>query len=1070
LQNGSGTASNGNWDTAATNTVWFNGTNDVAWAQLNTSSTTNTAIFNGPDAPEGTYLITNDVSQISASNLYINASGYSFYGDPFDLSSDGTLCAMVVAPGKTVDFHCQMGNANNGKYYVAGAGSVVNFFGNIGTSQPKFLGPSTSAFYWGGTTGSAGVIYFLAPVYLTNGTFNGGASFFVGYPQTSTYAGTNYTNGSLTITGGATLNQNSGSFILGRSGGGGTITLVNGTINVGTAGSAARTVSLCADGNGNESGIINVYGGTFNVGAIGSATLNGPINLSGGGSSGAEVSILNQTNGAIYAWGGIILGAASGTYNGGSSFVTNSGGYLYLGPNAIKLGTFFPPTNNITFSGGVVGALATWSCSMPVTLATNNGNITFQCADNNNTAYNISLSGALTGAGGLNLTGGGTLTLSGSNNYAGSTMVSNGTLAIVTSLFPTNGPVTVDASAGSPDLSVQSSPGQYWFINGPLAFMSAPATLTFQFGSLTPSTTIAPIQAGGGVTFGPGATPNVIVDCSALPVGTYPIINYTGGSLSGAMPMIVTINEPCGSASGYLTNIAASSTIALVVTTSCFQPGLYWGVGNGAWDFITANWKQFGSPTLFSNGAAVIFDDLDAGTTNTKITVTLSNIVSPASVTFDNKAKSYTISGSGSIAGSTGVSVLGGGAVTLACSNSYTGGTALTYGQLNINNGGDSTGLDSAIGNGPLAISAGTALDNTSGSNIVLQPTNAEIWNGSFTYIGSSNNLNTGPGPVTMTNANLAVAVNGNNFIVGGPISDNGLGLKLTKTGNGNLTLGAANSFSGGLELVTGQINFGDPNAAGTGLFTIDSGALDNVSGAPLTLNVPSLAWSGSFTYIGSSTNVLNLGTGPVSLPIGIPIKVTVLSNTLEWDQDIGSGNQLVTKAGAGTLIIGGVGDNGNSQGGNTLGMAVTAGVVEFARTFGFAIANYGGSARGLVVESNALVMDDGIGTPQIGHGANIPVTLESGGIFDINGNSETVDSLLLNGGILRNEDTNYGFSTLSIVYPGGVVTLQGATNQINVGQTATLTIDATITSNGSFVMNGPGALILTSNNTYVLM
>jgi hypothetical protein len=122
------------------------------------------------------------------------------------------------------------------------------------------------------------------------------------------------------------------------------------------------------------------------------------------------------------------------------------------------------------------------------------------------------------------------------------------------------------------------------------------------------------------------------------------------------------------------------------------------------------------------------------------------------------------------------------------------------------------------------------------------------------------------------------------------------------------------------------------------------------------------------------------------------------------------------------------------------------------------------------VVESNALVMDDGIGTPQIGHGANIPVTLESGGIFDINGNSETVDSLLLNGGILRNEDTNYGFSTLSIVYPGGVVTLQGATNQINVGQTATLTIDATITSNGSFVMNGPGALILTSNNTYVLM
>jgi hypothetical protein len=45
-----------------------------------------------------------------------------------------------------------MENANNGKYYVAGVGSVVNFFGNIGTSQPKFLGTPTSAFYLAGAS------------------------------------------------------------------------------------------------------------------------------------------------------------------------------------------------------------------------------------------------------------------------------------------------------------------------------------------------------------------------------------------------------------------------------------------------------------------------------------------------------------------------------------------------------------------------------------------------------------------------------------------------------------------------------------------------------------------------------------------------------------------------------------------------------------------------------------------------------------------------------------------------------------------------------------------------------
>jgi fibronectin-binding autotransporter adhesin len=1062
-----GGAGSGNWDTTTTNTNWWNGAIDVAWTQVNTTTGSNSATFNGPDGPEGTYLVTNDVGQISVSNMYVNASGYAFYGSPLDIWSDGALSALVVAPGKTVDFYCQMGNANNGKYYVAGAGSVVNFFGNVGTSQPKFLGPPTSAFYFGGATDTAGVPYFLAPCYLTNGTYNAGASFFVGYAATA-YAGTNYTNGSLTITGGATLNQNTGSFLMARGGGQGTITLVNGAINVGTT--KAENVTIVTDNNGNEIGILNVYGGTLTTG---SSTINSPILLSQSGSSGAQFALVNQTNGNIFAWSGITIGSATATsFTGGSAFVSNSGGYLYVGANGINLQTHYPPTNMLSLTGGVVGALANWACNVPITLATQNGNNTFQCADNNGAPYNITVSSPITGAGGFNVTGGGTLTLSGSNNYAGSTMVSNGTLAIVTTLLPTNGPVTVDASAGSPDLSVQSSPGQYWFIDGPLSFTSAPATLTFQFGSLTPSTTVAPIQAGGSIIFGPGATPNVNVVSSAMADGTYPLITYIGG-VSGTMPANVTVTDPCGAVSGYLTNITASSTIALVVTNSCFSPGLYWAVGSGVWDYTTYNWRQFGHLTNYSDGNAVTFDDT-ASTTNTKITVTLNTSVIPLSIAFNNKAKSYTVSGTGSITGPANVLVQEGGIASLGCSNAYTGGTALTSGQLNINNGGDFSGLDSAIGNGPLTIGPAAAggslaIDNTSGSNIVLQPTNAVIWQGNFTYVGSSNSLNTGPSPVTMTNGNVTVAVNGNDFIVGGPISDNGLGYKITKTGNGALTLPVPNTFTGGLELNGGQINFGDPNAAGPGPLTFDNGTIiDNVSGGPLTLTPGTVSglgysylWQGSYTYLGSTTNIMNFGSGFVSLNNGVT--VTVVSNTLEWDQDIGKGNQLITKAGAGTLIIGGYAD-----GNNALGMTVAAGVVEFNRTIGLAIANSTAAHAGLIVESNALVFDGpNNGNPQIGHGANTPVTLELGGIYDLNGNSETVDSLLLNGGVLQNEDTNYSQSTLNMIYPGGVVTLEGATNQINVGQTATLTINATITGSGSFAMNGPGTLTLTGYDTY---
>src|SRR5580704_17063651 len=70
----------GNWDTTATNTVWFNGTSDVAWSQTSTTSPTMGAVFGGADAAPGTYNITNDAGQIAITNLTVNNNGYTFYG------------------------------------------------------------------------------------------------------------------------------------------------------------------------------------------------------------------------------------------------------------------------------------------------------------------------------------------------------------------------------------------------------------------------------------------------------------------------------------------------------------------------------------------------------------------------------------------------------------------------------------------------------------------------------------------------------------------------------------------------------------------------------------------------------------------------------------------------------------------------------------------------------------------------------------------------------------------------------------------------------------------------------
>ncbi len=1049
-----GGAGDGNWDPSATTTVsnWWNGVTNVVWRQAGITTGTYGALFGGSD---GTWNVTN-LLQVSTTNMIINNSGYTFWGSPFDLFSGGNL---NLADGKTVTFNCNMSSVNNAKNYIIGHGSVMNICGNILASQPKFIGPSDSAFNLGGPNSvSPGVVYILGPCYLTNGYLQTGASFFEGYRTAVAGPGSGtYSNGTLTISGGATLTTG-GSTLIGRAGGQGALTLLNGAINVDTIGSGQRDLQLTVDANSWESGILNVFGGTLNVGVVGSSTMVGTIKLLSGGSAPAgpgpgEIAILYQTNGVINAWGGITLGAASGSFNGGSALVTNSGGYLYLGPTGIKLGQVFGGTNIVSLSGGAVGAMADWSSSLPMILDGINGNITFLCADNGNSAHNITLTGPLSGPGGLNVAGPGMLTLSAANTYVGATTISNGTLVLkVSSTSLTNGGVTVDASAGSPTLSLQLSSGFHWAISG-LTYQSGSAISDFQFGTLPPSASMAPILVSGNLSF--AATPSVNVGGSAIPPGTYPLIQYSG-TMSGTPPGTVTLPSYC---SGYVTNLAASKTIALVVTTSTLSPALTWAVGNGIWDInTTANWSQYNSTIKYNDGSQVVFDDSASGTS--PITVTLNTTVQPASVGANNTLKNYIIAGTGIIAGSASLTKQGLGTLTLDTPNAYTGGTVLSSGQLNINTGGDNSGLNSAVGVGPLTIAGGAVIDNTSGSNVVLKPNIPETWNGDFTYVGSANGLNTGAGAVTM-NGNTTLTVNGNNLTIGGSISDGGKGLKLIKSGNGALTLPVGNSFAGGLELFQGQINFGDPSAGGQGQFYIDGGVIDNVSGGPLTVSFPGYQWIGSFTYAGSTTNVLTLAGGPATFNFG-GITATVLGGAMEWDLDLQNGNQLLTKEGPGTLIVGGIGTPAHQ-----MGILVDAGVFEMARVSGFAVANWAGSHKGMIVQSNALALDLGNGVPQIGHGAGIPVTLQVGGILDLNGNSETVDSLTLNGGILMNGSTNFSQSTLSIVYPGGVITLQGVTNQINVAATSDLILNAAVTGSGGFVMNGPGTLTLEATNTY---
>ena len=99
-------------------------------------------------------------------------------------------------------------------------------------------------------------------------------------------------------------------------------------------------------------------------------------------------------------------------------------GFQNVGSNGITAGAGAPYLIEFGGAGGVVRAATHFASALNATLVSNGTEaITFDTQ-----AWGITLSGNLTGDGGLNKTGTGTLTLSGNNTYAGPTRVLQGRL------------------------------------------------------------------------------------------------------------------------------------------------------------------------------------------------------------------------------------------------------------------------------------------------------------------------------------------------------------------------------------------------------------------------------------------------------------------------------------------------------------------------------------------------------------------------------------------------------------------------------------------------------------------
>jgi len=238
------------------------------------------------------------------------------------------------------------------------------------------------------------------------------------------------TTSGLIINGGSTTISN---VVISSGNSGADLTISNGVLVVGDPSSSSNFV-VGAGSNTGRGGFLTVRGGTLlDIGPDG-LLLNVVANCQG----------TAQFDGGLSTFAGITMNNPD-ALTGGRANLGMNGGTVYLGPIGLVANSQVGgATVAVTLSSGTLGALADWSSAAPINLA---GNMTFKTEDTNGAPHNISLSGVLSGVGGLTKIGAGTLTLSGVNAYTNSTTVNAGVLDLLQPSLPTNAPVTVVSGA-----------------------------------------------------------------------------------------------------------------------------------------------------------------------------------------------------------------------------------------------------------------------------------------------------------------------------------------------------------------------------------------------------------------------------------------------------------------------------------------------------------------------------------------------------------------------------------------------------------------------------------------------
>ncbi len=355
------------------------------------------------------------------------------------------------------------------------------------------------------------------------------------------------------------------------------------------------------------------------------------------------------------------------------------------------------------------------------------------------------------------------------------------------------------------------------------------------------------------------------------------LINAVALALSDTSQALYTILRAQGEWNGdarsqfrsatYTTNPDQRPQLLINFTLDAPLPALTWsGSATGTWNTTgtSADWnpspaayKEAGT-AIVRRGNAVTFDD-----SATDFSVNLTSIVKPESLTLNNTANAFSISGTGSISGPTGLAKSGTHSLTLATANAFTGGVTISSGVLRITR-------PEALGSGAKTVTLRSGsdklleLDGSTG-NITLPPTISFLTSGINGVIRNTAGNNTIAGAFTMTdgNGNTRIISDGGALTLSGNISANissrVLDLSgtstaantfsgvlsntstpaLTKTGAGTWTLSGANTYGGATTVTAGTLKLAHDSALGStaARTTVSTGARLQIEG--VDLNIP---------------------------------------------------------------------------------------------------------------------------------------------------------------------------------------------------------------------------------------